>query len=64
MRATKKNDKLTTGQAAKFIGLTAARLRQLAIAGEIKATKQASPLGDHWLIPLAEAIRIRDSRRR
>lgn len=64
MKATQPITEYTTGQAARLIGLTPARLRQLAQAGEISARKQTSPLGDHWLISRAECLRIKRDRAR
>ena len=60
----KSAERYTTTAAAKLIGLTPARLRQLAIANQIKAEKIESPVGPYWLFDRAEVLRIKASRAR
>lgn len=57
-------ERYTTSAAAKLIGLTPARLRQLAGAHQIKAEKVESPVGSYWLIDRAEVLRLKADRAR
>lgn len=59
-----KAERYTLAAAAKIIGLTPARLRQLAGASQIKAEKVESPVGPYWRLDRAEVERLRKSRQR
>jgi len=59
-----KAKRYTAAAAAKEVGLTAARLRQLANTRQIKAEKVESPVGPYWLFDRAEVLRLKASRAR
>lgn len=50
---------ITTGEAAKFLGVNASRVRQMLLAGDLTGTK----IGRDWAIKLADVDRVRVSRK-
>lgn len=49
---------LTVTQAATMIGVTAGRVRQLIMAGEVRAEQIPAKENGRWLVPLSEAKRV------
>jgi excisionase family DNA binding protein len=60
-----KKNMLTTQEAARELGVTDARIRQMIIEGACKAEKyegEIFPAGYIWLVPQQEINRIREKR--
>ena len=51
-------DFLTVPQAAARIGVTAGRVRQMLVDGEITGQQVPDQTNGRWLIPMAEATRV------